>query len=45
MPTLTAYLGHVHVNDPFWYLSATPELLREVTQRLDTAAEDDHHAN
>ena len=26
MPTLSAYLGHAHVNDTFWYLSATPEL-------------------
>jgi integrase len=45
MPILSAYLGHIHVNDTFWYLSGTPELLHEVTQRLDTDPEDHHHAN
>ena len=45
MPTLSAYLGHAHVNDTFWYLSATPELLREVTQHLDTDREEEHDAD
>jgi integrase len=45
MPTLSAYLGHVHVNDTFWYLSATPELLREVTRRLDSNQEGNHNAD
>jgi integrase len=45
MPTLSAYLGHAHVNATFWYLSATPELLREVTRRLDSNQEGNHHAD
>jgi integrase/recombinase XerD len=28
LPILSAYLGHVHVSDTFWYLSAWPELMR-----------------
>lgn len=34
MPKLSAYLGHVHVNDTYWYLEAVPELLRLATERL-----------
>jgi hypothetical protein len=45
MPTLSAYLGHAHVNDTFWYLSATPELFHEVTQYLDLDREEKHNAN
>jgi integrase len=35
LPLLSAYLGHVHVSDTFWYLSACPELMREAMQRLE----------
>lgn len=35
MPALTTYLGHGHVTDTYWYLSATPELLRLASMRLD----------
>jgi integrase/recombinase XerD len=35
LPTLSTYLGHGHVADTYWYLSATPELLRLITSRLD----------
>jgi hypothetical protein len=28
LPELATYLGHRHVADTYWYLSATPELLR-----------------
>ena len=45
MPTLSASLGHAHVNDTFGYLSATPELLREVPQHLDTDREEEHDAD
>ncbi|MBU0665696.1 MAG: tyrosine-type recombinase/integrase [Proteobacteria bacterium] len=31
---LSTYLGHVHVNDTYWYLEAVPELLALATQRL-----------
>jgi site-specific recombinase XerD len=27
MPELATYLGHTHVNDTYWYISAVPELL------------------
>ena len=35
VPILSAYLGHVHVSDTYWYLSAWPELLREAMSRLE----------
>jgi integrase len=34
LPKLTAYLGHGHVNDTYWYLEAVPELLQLATDRL-----------
>jgi integrase len=33
LPELSTYLGHVHVRDTYWYLSAVPELLQLATQR------------
>jgi integrase len=38
LPELATYLGHVHVNDTYWYLSATPELLQLATLRWQRAA-------
>lgn len=35
LPILSAYLGHVHISDTFWYLSAWPELMREAMSRLE----------
>ena len=35
LPELATYLGHGHVADTYWYLSATPELLRLATRRLE----------
>ena len=35
LPILSTYLGHVHVADTFWYLSAWPELMREAMIRLE----------
>ena len=35
LPKLTTYLGHGHVADTYWYISATPELLQLATQRLE----------
>jgi len=26
MPLLSTYLGHVHVDDTYWYLTVCPEL-------------------
>jgi integrase len=36
IPELATYLGHAHVNDTYWYISAVPELLSLATMRLDT---------
>ena len=40
LPKLAAYLGHVHVNETYWYLEAVPELLQLATQRLVDKAEE-----
>lgn len=40
LPYLSAYLGHVHVGDTFWYLSAWPELMREAMSRLERCWDD-----
>jgi integrase len=40
LPRLATYLGHTHVTDTYWYLTATPELLRAAALRLDTAQEE-----
>ncbi len=34
LPQLATYLGHVHVNETYWYLEAVPELLALATKRL-----------
>jgi site-specific recombinase XerD len=34
MPELSAYLGHAHVTDTYWYLSTVPELLQLAAMRL-----------
>lgn len=34
LPKLATYLGHVHVNDTYWYLEAVPELLALATERM-----------
>jgi integrase len=40
LPILSAYLGHVHVADTYWYLSAWPELMHEAMRRLERRWED-----
>lgn len=35
MPLLSTYLGHTHVADTYWYLSAVPELLGLAAARLE----------
>ena len=34
LPELSAYLGHVHITDTQWYLTATPQLLRYALNRV-----------
>jgi integrase/recombinase XerD len=40
LPKLATYLGHVHVNETYWYLAAVPELLQLASQRLMENAEE-----
>jgi integrase len=35
IPQLATYLGHTHVTDTYWYLSAIPELMQLVVARLE----------
>ena len=35
LPELSTYLGHAHITDTYWYLTATPTLLRYVLQRVE----------
>jgi len=35
IPRLATYLGHTHVTDTYWYLSAVPELMQIVAARLE----------
>jgi integrase/recombinase XerD len=39
IPKLATYLGHVHVNETYWYLEAVPELLELATRRLESQKE------
>lgn len=39
LPQLATYLGHVHVHDTYWYLSAVPELLHWASLRLEATPE------
>jgi len=34
LPKLSAYLGHAHINDTYWYIEAVPELLQLATERV-----------
>jgi integrase len=38
MLALSTYLGHVNIADTYWYLSASPELVQLVAERLDDMA-------
>jgi len=40
LPLLSAYLGHVEVANTQWYLSGSPELMREAMRRLEHHWED-----
>jgi integrase len=39
IPKLATYLGHVHVNETYWYLEAVPELLELAARRLESPME------
>jgi hypothetical protein len=38
MPLLSTYLGHIAPSTTYWYLSAVPELLELIADRLDSAS-------
>jgi integrase/recombinase XerD len=35
LPVLSTYLGHAHVTDTYWYLSASPELMGLARERME----------
>lgn len=35
LPTLSAYLGHAHVADTYWYVSTYPELMGKVVAQIE----------
>jgi integrase/recombinase XerD len=37
LPELSTYLGHTQISDTYWYLTATPQLLRQVLRRVEEA--------
>jgi len=39
IPKLATYLGHVHVNETYWYIEAVPELLELAACRLEAPKE------
>lgn len=40
LPVLSTYLGHVHVSDTYWYLSAHPQLMGLAMARIEQRWED-----
>jgi hypothetical protein len=38
LPHLSVYLGHAKPQNTYWYLTATPELLREAASRFERFA-------
>jgi integrase len=40
LPILSTYLGHAHVADTQWYLTGSPELMKEAMRRLERCWED-----
>lgn len=41
---LSTYLGHIHPEDTYWYLSSTPELMELSCSKYELAFGDDGHA-
>jgi len=37
LPELSTYLGHAHITDTYWYLTATPELLQYALLRVEAS--------
>lgn len=41
LPELSTYLGHVHITDTYWYLTAVPELMQLASRRLERTVQGD----
>ncbi len=41
LPELSTYLGHAHITDTYWYLTATPELLQHALLRMEPSERED----
>ena len=41
--TLSVYLGHDHVEDTYWYLSSTPDLMRKASNNYEKYLEEDDY--
>lgn len=39
LPALSAYIGHSEIDDTYWYLTATPELMALCSQKMEQFAE------
>jgi hypothetical protein len=39
LPHLSVYLGHVHPQESYWYLTSVPELLGAAANRFETYAQ------
>jgi hypothetical protein len=39
MLALATYMGHANINDTYWYLEATPELLRGIATACEAFCE------
>jgi integrase len=44
MPALSTYVGHAHLADTYWYLSAAPELMRWTARRVERATSRKEHS-
>jgi integrase len=42
LPELATYLGHRHITDTYWYLTATPELLQQALLRVEHSQPDSY---
>jgi len=42
LPELSTYLGHAHITDTQWYLTATPQLLRAALKRVERSERRTH---
>jgi len=39
IPALSTYLGHAHVTDTYWYLQATPVVMKQIAEAAKSSPE------